>query len=243
MNKRYAISDIHGNYRTFLQALDAVQLSPSDTLYLLGDYVDRGPSSRRVFQKVLELIDNEYDVRAIRGNHERYMLQALESDDDLYHLRWLKAGGGPTLESYRQGDEELYADFDDHLAWVRKLPFYLEEGDYLFVHAGLDFSLKDPLSDPESLTQIRRWKEDLNREWLGNRVVVHGHTPITRSEIVAQTSKRYKYPVFNIDAGCFHHETGFGHLCVMDLDQRDFTFIPNADMDLEAIRAIRRIDA
>jgi serine/threonine protein phosphatase 1 len=243
MSRRYAISDIHGNYRTFLQALDTIQLSTSDTLYLLGDYVDRGPSSRRVFQRIFELIDSGYDVRAIRGNHERYMLQALESDNDLYHLRWLKAGGGPTLDSYRLNEGELYPDFDDHLEWVRKLPYYLDEGGYLFVHAGLDFSLRNPLSDPESMTQIRRWKEDLNRAWLGDRTVVHGHTPIPKDAILAQTSKKHKYPVFNIDGGCFHYEKGFGHLCVMDLDRRDFTFIPNADMDLAAIRAIKRIDA
>lgn len=236
MNTRYAISDIHGNYKTFLNALDRIQLSPSDELYILGDYIDRGPNSRAVINHILQLQAGGYNINCIRGNHEQYMLNAFNSDDSDKHFFWLRAGGGPTLDSYHKAANELFPDFDKHLQWAAQLPFYLDIGDYYLVHAGINFRALEPLKDLESLIQIRHWHEDINDQWLGKKHIVHGHTPMKRKYIEAQLSDSHPYPAFDIDAGCFYHKHGFGHLCVMNLDDRAFHFLPNADMNLRELR-------
>ncbi|PHI21003.1 hypothetical protein CEQ90_04775 [Lewinellaceae bacterium SD302] len=241
MNTRYAISDIHGNYRTFLNALDTIQLSPSDELYLLGDYIDRGPGSREVISHIFQLIKEGYRVNCLRGNHEQYMLDAFATDDFSPQNYWLKTGGGQTLDSYRTSKTDLHPIVDDHLKWMNALPYYFDIGDYLLVHAGLNFKSPDPLQDKKGILFSRRWYGDIDPGWLGDRFVVHGHTPIERHLIEAQLSDDHPYPAFNIDAGCFHYRPGFGHLCVMNLDNRSFDFLANADMDILAIRQERLV--
>ena len=65
-----AIADVHGCNRTFGQLLiEKVRLNKIDTLYLLGDFIDRGPDSKGVLDTILELLCDDYDVRPILGNH------------------------------------------------------------------------------------------------------------------------------------------------------------------------------
>ncbi|MEL6356632.1 MAG: metallophosphoesterase family protein, partial [Bacteroidota bacterium] len=137
--KRYAISDIHGNHQTFLRALDDIQLSPSDQLYLLGDYVDRGPDSRGVINTIFELENKGYQLQYITGNHEQYMLTALREHDEEYLQHWLNSGGYATMDSYRISGEDYHQDLHQHLQWMTSLPFYIELEDYLLVHAGINF--------------------------------------------------------------------------------------------------------
>jgi len=237
--KRYAISDIHGNHQTFLRALEQIQLSREDELFLLGDYVDRGPDSRGVINAIMELQHEGYQIHCITGNHEHYMLTALGTNDRDYLEHWMRAGGDATMVSYRDGKGGYLPDLNRHLRWISELPNYLESAGYLFVHAGLNFSVADPLSDLESMLLLRRWYGDIDHAWLNGRWVVHGHTPTPRAEIERQTDTvHHHHPVFNIDAGCFWYRPGFGHLCTLDLEERRFSFVPNLDMDLAARRSV-----
>src|SRR5690348_12378540 len=95
-----AIGDIHGCARTFRRLLEKVELDRADTLYLLGDLIDRGPDSKGVIEMILKLLEDGFDIRPIRGNHEELMLLAIRSGvfEDL--LDWLENGGGSTLMSY-----------------------------------------------------------------------------------------------------------------------------------------------
>ena len=66
--KRYVISDIHGCYKTFRCLVEEViGLSKADLLFLLGDYVDRGPSSKAVLDYILQLKDERYQLFPLRG--------------------------------------------------------------------------------------------------------------------------------------------------------------------------------
>jgi len=69
--RQIAISDIHGCARTFQALLDKIQLSTNDQLYLLGDYIDRGPDSKGVIDTILGLINAGYRVQTLMGNHEK----------------------------------------------------------------------------------------------------------------------------------------------------------------------------
>lgn len=238
MGKRYAISDIHGNCTTFRRLLDAIQLAPNDDLYLLGDYVDRGPDSRGVIQLIHDLRTKGYRIHCLLGNHEQFMLEATAkgvSKTDRKWWFWMQCGGRTTYASYLTKGKE-YADLlAAHREWMTTLPYYLDLGDYLLVHAGFNFGYADPFEDTHAMLFKRNWYDTIDRHWLGERTIVHGHTPRPRSEIITQTEPDFPYPVVDIDAGCFHDRPGYGHLAAFDLDDRQFTFLPNADMRLKAI--------
>lgn len=99
----YVISDIHGNLRRFKSILSQINLQPDDTLYILGDVIDRHSDGIRIHR----LIMASPNMKMLLGNHEYMMLRALgvpydESDwgasydpsDCLYV--WYRNGGGVT---------------------------------------------------------------------------------------------------------------------------------------------------
>ena len=71
----YAISDIHGCYKTLqvlFQQLESISID--NKYYFLGDYIDRGPDSRKVLDFLMKLRNKNKDVVILRGNHEQMML-------------------------------------------------------------------------------------------------------------------------------------------------------------------------
>jgi serine/threonine protein phosphatase 1 len=67
---RYVISDIHGCLLTFQELLSKIGFSKSDELILLGDYINRGKRSKEVLDTIIELQNHDYQITALRGNHE-----------------------------------------------------------------------------------------------------------------------------------------------------------------------------
>jgi serine/threonine protein phosphatase 1 len=64
--RRFAISDIHGCVQTFQDLLLSIKLSEEDELYLLGDYIDRGPDSQGVLDTIFDLRDAGFKVTRAR---------------------------------------------------------------------------------------------------------------------------------------------------------------------------------
>src|SRR5262245_59785746 len=91
-----AVGDIHGCSTAFRTLLEAVALQPDDTLITLGDYVDRGPDSRGVLVPLLALHATGRLI-ALRGNHDKLMVEAKRNVD---RRLWLSWGGRATLASY-----------------------------------------------------------------------------------------------------------------------------------------------
>src|SRR5690349_21757483 len=92
-----AIGDIHGCLAALDAILEAVQPQPDDTLITLGDYIDRGPESHGVLDRLIELSVRCHLV-PLRGDHEDLLLKALASKAEM--KRWLTFGGVETLHSY-----------------------------------------------------------------------------------------------------------------------------------------------
>ena len=89
VGKRYVISDIHGCYNTFKRLVEEViGLTKSDWLFLLGDYIDRGPSSKDVLDYILDLKESGYSLFPLRGNHEDDLLDYAKGE--LRFLLWLE---------------------------------------------------------------------------------------------------------------------------------------------------------
>jgi serine/threonine protein phosphatase 1 len=144
-----AIADIHGHADTLDRLLTQLPLDASDTLVFLGDYVDRGPDSRGVVERVMRLKQERGDrCICLLGNHDDMLLDHWRTTrgpwlTDLSLLgalravpvygpgMWRSVGGNATLTSYC-GDIP-----EEHVAFLASLPLTWECGKYAFVHAGL----------------------------------------------------------------------------------------------------------
>jgi serine/threonine protein phosphatase 1 len=196
----YAIGDVHGQLELLDQLLDLiardfVALGRTDrpVLIFVGDYVDRGPMSKGVIDRLIALKrasveGGPFELRTLMGNHEQTMLSFLENPDA--GPAWAEFGGGDTLVSYGvarpapRGDQEAWlqtqVDFQrnlpsTHLAFLRQLELSAIYGGYLFVHAGVRPGVPLDRQDPEDMMWIRG--DFLSQPHRLNYVVVHGHTP------------------------------------------------------------------
>lgn len=204
-------------------------LSRGDTLYLLGDYIDRGPDSKGVIDHTFELKEQGVKVICMKGNHEDMFLKSITNPHT--HLdQWLRNGGDKTLDSWGSaGDsylamlfnisqDKLYMDF------FSSLEFYTEAGDLYLVHAGFNFAAPQPLEDTYSMMWIRG--ATANEEFLGNKKVVHGHTPVPLEHIYSSLATN----MIDIDAGCVYKDReGLGNLAALNLDTMQLVHSPNID--------------
>jgi len=225
MARAIALSDIHGCNRTLLAMLDLLAVSKADTLYFLGDYVDRGPDSKGVIDTIWRMQSEGYQVHCLMGNHEAMTVS------DYEHVRLT---GRPDL-----GEAHLLSSFFartlmdipvEYIHWMRDLPRVMEIPGYILVHAGLNFNEQDPFSNQDSLIWIRDWYNDLNREWLEDRLIVHGHTPISVEAVKTMFKRHAELPVQDIDSGAvFYTSNIYGKLCAFDLTNRALVFQPNVE--------------
>lgn len=218
--KRVVISDIHGCSKTFrMMVRQILNLASGDHLFLLGDLIDRGPDTKGVLDEVFYLREQGIQVHGFLGNHEWLFLKAFEDQKRLDF--WMDCGGREVLESF--GIDHI-SDIPDHyIDLIDKLKLFHVDRDHILVHAGLNFEIPDPLSDEHAMLWIRNM--DINKQWLGNKSIVHGHTPKPHYDIVKQ-----KGPEFCIDGGCvFTDRPGLGHLIAFDLDHHTFSVLPNQE--------------
>ncbi len=198
----YAIGDIHGYDDLFERMIarirsDAESLNETPRIVLLGDYIDRGPASRQVLERVGRLLTAPWcDCVALMGNHEEALLRFLAEPD--FGETWREWGGGATCASYGvtmpylANSADIWEDTSDalaraidpaHLAMLRARPASFSAGGYLFVHAGVNPD--EPLAGqgPETFMYIRG--RFLRAEKACDYVVVHGHTPSPEPENLA----------------------------------------------------------
>jgi serine/threonine protein phosphatase 1 len=227
----YAISDIHGCYLTFRHLVEQVLfLRPTDILYLLGDYVDRGPASKEVIDYIMELQAAGYDVRCLKGNHEDLLVNGITDRDQ--RLVWLNNGGLTTMQSF---DIRNPAELDSkYLNFFQNLLPYIETDAYWLVHAGFNFRAEDMLADTYSMYWIRGWYADFdgNKAKAKGKKIIHGHTPQPLNKLETM-SKLIDLPYQNIDGGCFARHTGYGHLCAYNLTTQTLVSAQRIDIMFE----------
>lgn len=209
--RQFAISDIHGCVRTFKKlVLDEIKLSKADTLYLLGDYINKGPDSKGVIDFIFELKNKGFNLHCLRGNHEQYLIDGLMYSWE--EIAFLNRGGRETLTSF--GVDTIRDIPKKYLDFIKALPFYIEIEKYLLIHAGLNFDLTDPYKDDFSMLNIRKMEVDLDKT--GGKNIIHGHVPIPYQDI--QDSLDFKNHHISIDAGCvYDHIPVLNHLVALDI--------------------------
>ena len=221
MSRIIAIGDIHGCVKTFQKMiLDEIRIKKSDTIYCIGDYIDRGPDSKGVVDLILDLRKKGYQVRTLRGNHEQLMLDSVNGGEA--RLNWYVNGGDVTLKSFGVHSfkefEPQYKDF------FNRTRYYFQNGRYIFVHAGLNFGTEDPFEDTDAMMWIRNFTID--KQKLGDRLIVHGHTPTPLDEILNPPRDN----VFNIDGGCVYRDRpGQGHLVALSLNDLEWFVVQNCE--------------
>jgi serine/threonine protein phosphatase 1 len=206
----YAIGDIHGRadlLRTLLGKVDADRKSRSverTIAVFLGDYIDRGPSSKDVLDILLDYRAN-FESVFLKGNHEKIALDFLKNHSVLE--AWRSCGGLDTLVSYglrpsfsssadersklsRELSESMPAE---HLDFLMSLQLYFQSGEFLFVHAGVRPRVR--LKDQEEKDMLWIRDEFLEYQKPFELFVVHGHTPVGAPDL--------KPNRLNIDTGAF----------------------------------------
>ena len=171
----YCIGDIHGCFRK-LQALvnrcinDAAG-KPMRFIFL-GDYIDRGPQSRKTIHYLIDLHQaHPDDVICLKGNHEDLALVA--HDDDTWTDNWLSNGGARTLVSYGISSPRDLPPA--HIQWLRTLPTSYQDAHRFYVHAGINPDRPLHAQDEFDLLWIR--EPFLSSEAQYPCFIVHGHTP------------------------------------------------------------------
>ena len=219
-SRKYAISDIHGCLITLKELLQKLGVSTDDELYFLGDYVDRGPDSKGVIDYLMELKELGYQIRTLYGNHEQMLL------DEILFVNW---SGGPPETTKSFGVDHI-KDIDiKYINWLKGLEYYAEVGDFILVHGGLNFHMENPLGDDHDLLWMRNWYKDINYEWLGKRIIVHGHTPVDRETINSMMNNYVSNQYIDIDNGCVFKEPGLGQLACLDMNNMEIIYQKNLD--------------
>lgn len=172
-----AVGDLHGRYDLLCRVLDEVipQMPQGTRLVFLGDYIDRGPASAEVVERLIELRRQRPETLFLMGNHERMLLDAVAG---WQVLMYLANGGEATLASYGLEEDELDRLPAEHVAFFRSLELKYLSGDYVFVHAGLRPGVPLDEQDPHDLVWIRE-EFFLSGVDFG-KTVVFGHTPFRR---------------------------------------------------------------
>lgn len=226
----WAITDIHGCALTFQSLLRSIRFSREDTLFLLGDYIDRGPRSKQVLDTIIELRSQGYTVECLLGNHDWVMLHALDEPNTEEAYNWKERfGGDATLRSFGcTTEQEIDTKYIDLL---QSMDYYREYENLILVHAGLNLTLARPLLDYEAMLWLRYDDQEgqIDTSWLGDRMIVHGHTPYPRQKICEQLEERQAVPIVGIDNGCVYQQPGMHHLCALALDTMELVFERNVD--------------
>lgn len=224
MGRRIAVSDIHGCFYSFKKLLEEkVSLKERDTLYLLGDYINKGPHSKKVLDYLMDLRQAGYELRLLRGNHEQELLNLLDGKSGLDGL--MSKGGQTLLRSFEvKHPQEIPSDY---ITFIRSMQYFFELPDFYLVHAGFDFSKENPFHESETLLNIRGYEVDLKKT--NNRRLIHGHTPTDLEKIVESLRKRDSLH-YSLDAGCAYKDNEQqAHLIALDLDSWEVFSQQNTD--------------
>jgi serine/threonine protein phosphatase 1 len=224
----YAIGDIHGRLDLLNELLaritSDIALRPTARpLYVfLGDYIDRGPSSRETIDRLIQH-GKAHESVFLKGNHELIAIKCL-SDRGLFD-QWLRLGGLETLVSYGVPAEtlangkqiaELQSAFHSalpqaHFRFFRDLKNSFECGDFFFAHAGVKPNVELSRQKENDLLWIRG--EFLSSKDDFGKIIVHGHTPTREIEVRPNR--------INIDTGAF----ATGRLSCLVLEGEDLSVI------------------
>ena len=184
MKRILAISDIHGQADAMERLLEHANFNPrKDRLFLLGDYIGKGSNSLETLHLVKKYVQN--GAIALRGNHEQRVIQQCKKGDHLW--KWK--------------------------TFLNTLPYWYEDSEFLFVHAGIRPGVPLKKQKPIDLISIR--KPFITKSFPYKKTIVFGHTPTDRLG-VTHGRLWVKKNKIGIDTGAGHGD----YLSLADLSNR-----------------------
>ena len=200
------VGDLHGCYDELLDLLDKVSFGSEDRLICVGDLITKGPKNREVLDRFM----SDPQFAAVIGNHDLALRRRLNGEKFK-----LKPSQKPTHKELKK-DKERYVPF------LNQLPFTIDLGTHLVVHAGLRPGLELYSQTTEDMTELRSLGEDrASRKgppWYdvydGEKIVLFGHWP-------AAEPRRGKKAI-GLDTGCVYG----GQLTAYIVETGELTSVP-----------------
>ncbi len=228
----YVISDIHGQYDMFIKLLEIINLKETDSLYILGDVLDRGPNPIKTMLKLMEMPN----VTCIVGNHELMALECLEfmmqeiteetirsCDETMVEniLTWQLNGSSTTIDEFQKlSRDQQHAVID----YIREFSVYEELSaggrDFLLVHAGLGDYWPGKDIEDYSLHELVWTRAEYDIQYYEDKYVVTGHTPT--QGIMGNPRPGYIFKQNNhiaIDCGCNRRGGRLATICLDTLEE------------------------
>ena len=223
----YLLSDIHGNERRFCSILKQIRLQPEDTLYVLGDVIDRHPGGLRILRRIMAMPN----ARMLLGNHEYMMLRALgqpyddNADDGRAMEHWYRNGGKVTHDHWKRLRKTVRAEM---LSYLRNLPLSMDleyNGTaYKLVHGGPAeaFDHDPKYKNPSHFAVWKRW--EMEDAWPEGYTMIFGHTPTRYYRDTAPMEVWKQENRIGIDCGSGYPEgpenslSAYGRLACLRLD-------------------------
>ena len=202
----YVMSDIHGELDLFHAMLEQIRFSESDTLYILGDVIDRGPDGIALLQEIMD----KPNMIMILGSHEYMMLHHYEhqhTELDLWNSN--RYGNNQTLNDF---EKLSFQEQHDLIHYLKKLPSHIctvvDGIQYYLVHGF-------PGDTVENEVRVRPGLNELNP--INNARLIIGHTPVLNlmalkgelQDLMNLLARRGEHPrilfakgFIDIDCGC-----------------------------------------
>lgn len=217
--RRFAISDIHGCFKTFEALLSQIHLKKEDQLFLLGDYVNRGPDSAAVIDYILSLKEEHFNIYCLRGNHDQLILDTERKKPGKLR-KVLEEYHSEGLLNKKECIKTPYRNF------IESCLYYIEVDEYFLVHAGFDFHADHPFENFKAMMNITKFKA--KKSFLNGKKVIHGHNPKELSKIMNKIKKGKRR--IHIDNGCANKDTkGQGNLLCFNLDTKAISVQQNIE--------------
>lgn len=224
------MSDIHGDYKSFLKALKEIDFKNEDTLYIIGDVCDRGPQSLEIYEYII----CHKNIKLLMGNHEEMLLEVIreggfENNPAAAYL-WRQCGGESTFNQLLMKDlsyiNELYR-------FISKSPLYeIVDNKFILCHAGLYVPPGKPSF--ESVMYLNEgdrflWRKDhIGKEKpLEHYTIICGHTPVQSITFKSDAKILNRNKTIYIDCGLVTAEGGA--LAILRLDDMKEFYVRKDD--------------
>lgn len=232
----YVISDIHGCYDQYAALLEKIHFSEADTLFVLGDTVDRGPEPMKVLFDMM----GRANVIPILGNHEYMAVTMLDKlnveiteenvtshlDADFMtgYLNWMQDGGNTTVETFRKLDKW---DKEEVLDYLKEFSLYeevaVENKKYILVHAGIAGFVPGKKLDAYDYFDFIFSPPDYKKEYFKDAFLVTGHTPVMNIHADHKVEVYKENGHIGIDGGCVFG----GKLFALCLENQQVFYVEN----------------
>jgi serine/threonine protein phosphatase 1 len=220
----YVVSDLHGQFDIFMGLLEKAGFSESDTLYMLGDAIDRGPESI----KILHYVMNSPNMEFLLGNHELMMLTSVDPNGSATSIYGRLPGRNAELWLRRNGGNKTYYKYKllkkeqrlEILEWLNSRPLLktvtVNGQTFLLTHSYFELNKLDvPYKELDYMTARKiLWMSPFRRDLyidpseykaLSPWKVVLGHVPVHHIDPSSRELAPLSYGnIIDIDGCCAH---------------------------------------